>query len=119
MTNKPFGVLYVGVTSSLARIAAHREKRGSAFAAKWDCTRLVLIEVHDTIEDAILREKRLKNWNRVWKCRLISEQNPNWDDLWDLLNGGAVESAVPDNLAGAAGPPGPATPAPRTNPPGA
>ena len=99
MTNKPFGVLYVGVTSSLARIKAHREKRGSAFAAKWDCTRLVLIEVHDTIEDAILREKRLKNWNRVWKCRLIAEQNPNWDDLWGQLNGGAAASAAIDNTA--------------------
>lgn len=99
MTNKPFGVLYIGVTSSLARIEAHRQKRGSFFAAKWDCTRLVLIEVHDSIEDAILREKRLKNWNRVWKCRPISEQNPNWDDLWDQLNGGAAVSVTPDELA--------------------
>jgi len=97
MTNRPFGVLYIGVKSSLARIEAHRQKRGSAFAAKWDCTRLVLIEVHDSIDDAILREKRLKNWNRMWKCRLISEQNPNWDDLWDQLNGGAEH--VPDNVA--------------------
>ena len=103
MTNKPFGVLYVGVTSSLARIEAHREKRGSAFAAKWDCTRLVLIEVHDTIEDAILREKRLKNWNRLWKCRLIVEQNPNWDDLWVQLNGGAVAGVAPDNAAASIG----------------
>jgi putative endonuclease len=95
MTNKPFGVLYIGVTSSLARIEAHRQKRGSAFA--WDCTRLVLIEVHDSIDDAILREKRVKNWNRMWKCRLISEQNPNWDDLWDQLNGGAER--VLDNPA--------------------
>lgn len=99
MTNKPFGVLYIGVTSNLARIQAHREKRGSAFAAKWDCTRLVLIEVHDSIDDAILREKRLKNWNRIWKCRLISEQNPNWDDLWDQLNGGAEVSVALDNPA--------------------
>jgi len=84
---------------SVARIEAHRQKRGSAFAAKWGCRRLVLIEVHDTIEDAILREKRLKKWNRVWKCRLISEQNPNWDDLWDQLNGGAVVSDAVDNPA--------------------
>ena len=59
----------------------------------------MLIEVHDSIDDAILREKRLKNWNRVWKCRLISEQYPNWDDLWDQLNGGAVVSVTPDDLA--------------------
>ena len=86
MTNKPFGILYAGVTADLARIQAHREKRGSKFAARWDCTRLVLIEVHDTIEDAIVREKRLKEWNRAWKCRLIAEANPNWDDLWDSLH---------------------------------
>jgi len=86
MTNKPFGILYIGVTSDIARIQAHREKRGSAFARKWDCTRLVLIESHDRIEDAILREKRLKDWNRQWKCRLIAEANPNWDDLWQTIN---------------------------------
>ncbi len=68
MTNKPFGVLYIGVTADLARIQAHREGRGSAFAKKWDCKRLVLIEVHDRIENAIVREKQLKNWKRVWKC---------------------------------------------------
>ncbi|QBM74611.1 GIY-YIG nuclease family protein [Sphingomonas sp. AAP5] len=86
MTNTAFGVLYVGVTSDIARILAHREGRGSAFARKWGCTRLVYIEQHERIEDAIVREKRLKDWNRVWKCRLIAEANPNWDDLWDTIN---------------------------------
>jgi len=46
----------------------------------------MLVEVHDTIEEAIAREKMLKNWNRVWKLRLIAEANPNWDDLWDRIN---------------------------------
>jgi putative endonuclease len=41
---------------------------------------------HPTIEEAIAREKALKNWNRLWKCRLIAESNPNWDDLWDQIN---------------------------------
>ena len=87
VTDRPFGVLYTGVTADIvARVAAHREGRGSKFANKWSCTRLVLIEWHDTIEDAIAREKALKNWKRAWKLRLISEVNPNWDDLWDTLN---------------------------------
>jgi putative endonuclease len=86
MTNTAFGVLYVGVTSDIARILAHREGRGSAFARKWGCTRLVYIEQHERIEDAIVREKRLKDWNRLWKCGLIAEANPNWDDLWDTIN---------------------------------
>ncbi|MEO9130977.1 MAG: GIY-YIG nuclease family protein [Sphingomonas sp.] len=88
MMNKPFGVLYVGVTSDIAaRVLAHREGRGSKFVRKWGCTRLVLIEPHDTIEGAIAREKALKNWNRLWKLRLIAEANPNWDDLWETING--------------------------------
>lgn len=88
VTDRPFGVLYTGVAADVvARVAAHREGRGSAFAKKWNCTRLVQIEHHDTIEDAIAREKALKNWKRVWKLRLISEANPAWEDLWDTLNG--------------------------------
>ena len=88
VTNKPFGVLYIGVCADLAaRILADREGRGSKFAARWGCTRLVLVEPHDTIEDAIAREKALKNWNRLWKLRLIAEANPNWDDLWETING--------------------------------
>jgi putative endonuclease len=32
-----------------------------------------------------VREKQLKHWNRAWKIRLIEEQNPTWDDLYDEL----------------------------------
>ena len=88
MTNKPFGVLYIGVTADIiARVLAHREGRGSKFVTKWGCTRLVLIEPHDTIQDAITREKALKNWNRAWKLQLIVEMNPVWNDLWETING--------------------------------
>ncbi|CAO1654527.1 GIY-YIG nuclease family protein [Parasphingorhabdus sp. NYA22] len=88
MTNKPFGVLYTGVTARLAeRVSAHRQGTGSNFCKKWDCKRLVYIERHDEIENAILREKRIKKWKRVWKLRLVSEANPNWDDLYGTING--------------------------------
>ena len=87
MTNKPLGVLDVGVTSSLAdRVMAHREGRGSVFCRQWDLRCLVYIEPHPTIEGAIVREKAIKNWRRLWKLRLISEANPNWDDLFDSIN---------------------------------
>jgi putative endonuclease len=88
VTNKPFGILYIGVTADIAeRMTAHREGRGSAFCRKWDLRRLVLIESHPTIEEATTREKALKNWSRAWKLRLIAETNPEWDDLFETLNG--------------------------------
>ena len=88
MTNKPFGVVYIGVTADLvARVAAHREGRGSQFCRRWGLTRLVWMEPHGDIEGAINREKQMKLWKRVWKLRAISEANPNWDDLYTTLNG--------------------------------
>ena len=88
MTNKPFGVVYIGVTGDLvARVAAHRENRGSQFCRRWGLTRLVWMEPYGDIEEAINREKQMKLWKRVWKLRVISEANPNWDDLYPTLNG--------------------------------
>lgn len=45
------------------------------------------MEPHDTMEDAIVREKRLKKWNLAWKIRLIQSVNSEWTDLYDILNG--------------------------------
>jgi len=42
---------------------------------------LVWFEQHDTMENAIVREKQLKKWNRDWKLRLIEEANSDWRDL--------------------------------------
>ncbi|CAM3153225.1 GIY-YIG domain-containing protein [Sphingomonas antarctica] len=82
LTNKPMGILYVGVTADLsARLEQHRLGLGSKFVKKWQLRRLVHVETHDTIEEAIAREKALKEWQRLWKLRMISEANPNWDDL--------------------------------------
>ncbi len=62
LTDRPFGVLYIGVTVDLAtRIWQHREGHGSTFVKRWRCHRLVLAEPHATIEEAIAREKALKN----------------------------------------------------------
>ena len=61
MTNKPRGVLYVGVTADLAaRVEQHRNGQGSAFCRKYNLTWLVHAEEHATIEEAIVREKALK-----------------------------------------------------------
>lgn len=84
MTNRPRGVLYVGVTSDLAnRIHQHETGVGSDFCKRYKLTRLVLAEQHETILEAIAREKALKAWQRAWKIRLIEESNPDWSDLAD------------------------------------
>ena len=86
MTNGAHGTLYIGVTGNLsARVTQHRERRGSAFCAKYGLTRLVYAEPHERIEDAIAREKAMKKWKRQWKLRLIRERNPDWRDLYDEL----------------------------------
>ena len=33
------------------------------------------------------RDKTLKEWSRAGKIRLIERGNPEWDDLYDVLNG--------------------------------
>ncbi|WP_241557143.1 GIY-YIG nuclease family protein [Croceibacterium ferulae] len=80
------GTLYVGVTADIAaRVTQHREGRGSVFAREHGCTRLVTIERHEGIADAIRREKQVKAWKRQWKLRLIRAGNPDWRDLSEDL----------------------------------
>ncbi len=75
-------MLYTGITSDLpARIAQHENGSGAKFAKRYNCQRLVYAEWHDRIEDAITREKAIKEWPRLWKLRLIQEANPHWDEL--------------------------------------
>lgn len=82
MTNRPTGVLYVGVTADLSRrIHQHRSNQGSSFCRRYGLDRLVLVEEYPTIEEAIVREKRLKKWERAWKIALIEAANPDWQDL--------------------------------------
>ena len=86
MANRYRGTTYIGVTSSLPhRAMQHRDRKGSAFAKKYGCARLVLAEFYDDIHEAITREKRLKKWKRDWKIRLIEEQNPGWEDRFETL----------------------------------
>ena len=86
MSNGKDGVLYIGVTSDLSRrIVQHREGKGSAFCRRYGLKRLVYAEEHDSIEDAIAREKAMKAWKRAWKIELIEAVNPAWDDLFDVV----------------------------------
>ena len=88
LASKRNGTLYTGSTDDLAkRVWEHREKIRKGFTAKYDVAQLVWFETHGTREGAKLREKQIKKWNRVWKLRLIEETNPDWDDLYETLNG--------------------------------
>ena len=88
LTNRPRGVLYIGVTNDLIRrVAEHRLKIAQSFTKRHDVTRLVYFECFDQIEQAIHREKRLKKWTRAWKISLIEKDNPNWNDLYPEIAG--------------------------------
>jgi putative endonuclease len=83
LASKPYGTLYIGVTSNLVRrIWQHREGVIDGFTKKYGVKRLVWYEVHSDIVSAITREKQLKNWNRLWKIELIQKENPAWRDRY-------------------------------------
>jgi putative endonuclease len=83
ITNKPYGTLYIGVTSNLVRrVWQHREKLVDGFAKQHDLNRLVWYELHQTMYDAITREKQIKKWDCDWKVNLIQTHNGSWCDLF-------------------------------------
>ena len=87
MSNKPFGVLYTGVSADIAaRVWQHKNGSGSKFCKRYNCDKLVFVEPHEHIEEAIAREKAIKGWPRLWKLELISSANPNWEDLYERIN---------------------------------
>ncbi len=82
MTNRTFGTLYVGVTSDLERrMGQHKAAIYDGFTCRYHLTRLMWSERHEDIVSAIRREKAIKHWPRAWKLDLVTDQNPNWDDL--------------------------------------
>ncbi len=82
LASKKNGTLYIGVTNDLERrVLEHKQKINEGFTSKYEVTRLVYFESFQYINDAILREKRLKQWNRQWKINLIEEENKEWNDL--------------------------------------
>jgi putative endonuclease len=86
LTNKPNGILYIGVTSNLAkRVYEHKQKIVDGFTKQYGLARLVYVEEYPTMEEAIHHEKCMKEWKRAWKVKRILEQNPEWNDLADEL----------------------------------
>jgi predicted GIY-YIG superfamily endonuclease len=87
MANKRNGTLYTGVTSNLpGRAFQHRAGLSKGFSVKYRCKLLVWYEVHESMYEAISREKQIKGGSRAKKLELIEALNPGWKDLYDELS---------------------------------
>ena len=78
------GTMYTGVTRNpIQRIWQHKQGRVRGFTKKYGVHLLVYMELHETMLGAIMREKQIKEWKRVWKIELIESMNPEWRDPYD------------------------------------
>ena len=83
LASKPYGTLYLGVTSNLVgRTWQHKNDQVDGFSEQYGVHRLVWFEMHETMLEAITREKQIKKWNRDWKINLVQSMNPEWRDLY-------------------------------------
>lgn len=86
LTNKINTVLYIRVTNNLIRRTfEHKEKLTDGFTSKYNLNKLVYYEVLEDPENAILREKALKNLVRRKKDALINNFNPERKDLYQEI----------------------------------
>jgi putative endonuclease len=83
MASKARGTLYIGVTSDLStRIWQHKTGLADGFTKRYGIKLLVWYEMHETMTNAIHREKCLKQWRRLWKIELVETSNPTWIDRY-------------------------------------
>lgn len=86
LTNKRNGTLYIGSTNNLVkRVWEHKQKLVDGFTKQYGVDQLVHFEIYDTTLAMITRERQLKQWNRLWKLKLIEEKNPDWQDLYEKI----------------------------------
>lgn len=82
LTNHTNKTLYTGFTGNLQeRIMQHKSYQIEGFTKKYKTSKLVYVEEYANVEDAKVREKAIKKWNRAWKDALVNQSNPNWEDL--------------------------------------
>jgi len=75
LTNRPNGILYVGVTNNLVRrVYEHRSALIDGFTKRCNLKRLVCFERFDDIQNAIQREHNIKHWPRAWKVHEARHQ---------------------------------------------
>jgi len=82
LSNVKRTVFYIGVTNNLKRrVYEHENGLVEGFSQKYNLKHVVFFEEYRKIEDAIMREKQLKNWRRIWKINLVKIKNPTLKDL--------------------------------------
>ena len=83
LASRPNGPIYTGVTADLPRrVSQHKRGEGSAFTKRYQIDKLVWMEMHDRMDEAIAREKQIKRWTKARRRGLIDEFNPEWRDLY-------------------------------------
>ncbi len=86
LASKRNGTLYIVVTNDIGRrIWEHKQNMFEGFTKKYNVHTLVYVECFDRMDEAITREKQLKEWKRSWKLELIEKANPNWNDLYETV----------------------------------
>ena len=95
MTNKNRTTLYIGVTNNLCRrVYEHKNHLvKDSFTDKYNLEYCIYYEEFPYFNQAIQREKELKNWNRQKKGELINKKNPEWKVL--VTENGFVRNYVP------------------------
>lgn len=83
LASKKNGTLYIGITSNLEkRVWEHKQNLVEGFTKKYKVHILVYFEEFNNPNQAIEREKNMKEWKRKWKIELIETRNPSWSDLY-------------------------------------
>ncbi|OGH83016.1 MAG: excinuclease ABC subunit C [Candidatus Magasanikbacteria bacterium RIFOXYB2_FULL_40_13] len=86
LSNQRHTVLYIGITNDLKRrIEEHKQKLGSKFTKKYNIDKLLYYEIYTDPENAIKREKQLKNYSRKRKDEIINQFNPKYFDLYNQI----------------------------------
>ena len=99
ITNYTRNVIYTGITNNIySRMHSYKNNIGGSFASKYKCKYLMYYEGFMDIEDAIKREKQIKNWKIEWKWNLVKSMNPELKDLSNFWFNDKNELVDPDLL---------------------
>ena len=86
ITSNNSKVLYIGITNNLRkRVYEHKAKLVNGFSKRYNLNRIIYYEMFEDVNEAIKREKQMKNYSREKKEELIDGFNKNWKDLYNEL----------------------------------